>query len=123
MRTNGSVPQVGVAGTVAQAAHIAGTGLAQAHAGSPVQFAVATLVLSTGGRAGYIAELAPFTVCGSDRARLIAMMPRRSAAVGKPFIGSPSALRRATSGSGGAMHDPTPRITIPAANCTATAVL
>jgi hypothetical protein len=49
MRTNGSVPQVGVAGTVAQAAHIAGTGLAQPHAGSPVQFAVATLVLSTQG--------------------------------------------------------------------------
>ena len=46
MRVNGAVPQVLTAATVAHAAHIVGTGVAQAHAGSPVQPAVATLVLS-----------------------------------------------------------------------------
>ena len=43
------VPQVVVAAMFTHAAHVAGTGVAQAHDGSPVQFAVATLVFSRQG--------------------------------------------------------------------------
>ena len=46
---NGSVPQLLTASTLAHIAHIAGTGVAQAQAGSPVQPLVATLVFSVQG--------------------------------------------------------------------------
>src|SRR5512142_3271942 len=48
---------------------------------------------TSGACAGYIAELGPFTVAGSERARFAAMRSPRSQALGNPFFTSPIASR------------------------------